>query len=405
MNLRIVRWIDIYAGIALAYLIFYLKKFCRCTRNLNTRKYYKKILLVKFWGIGNVIMLLPAAHALREKYPDAQLDFLTLHSNKEILKASDIFYNIYTIDIKSFSKFIITFLRSLAVLKDRNYDLIIDFEQFARFSALFCSIIGKKNIIGFKTKGQHRHFLYTNSTIYNNKNHITKSFYSLAGLAGAIHKDYIRPIPIICKESDIYEMEGMLRNFGIYKEDILVILHVGTSENFTLRRWPPEYFAGLADRLIDRFAVKIIFSGLSNETMLIKKAIGYAKNKEMIINASGKFNFNQFISLIKLSDLVISADTAPIHLASCLSVPVAGLYGPNTPFLYGPWGGHSIWFYKNLDCSPCITNYNAKINKCRHPEGEGVCMKQISIEEVFLGIKNNFFDENAKFRLKKIRNE
>jgi ADP-heptose:LPS heptosyltransferase len=125
----------------------------------------------------------------------------------------------------------------------------------------------------------------------------------------------------------------------------------------------------------------------------------------MVINTCGKFDFNQFISLLKLSDLVVSADTAPVHLASCLSVPIVGLYGPNTPFLYGPWGDNNIWFYKKLDCSPCITNYNAKINRCRHPEGEGACMRKISVDEVFLAIKTNFFVEFAKFRLKKLNRD
>jgi len=401
MNLSLVRWIDIYIGIPLLYLVSFLKKITRSKHNLNIGEDYKKILLAKFWGIGNVIMLLPAAQALKEKYPDAQLDFLTLFGNKEASKAANIFDNIYTIDIKDFSKFIITLLKNLGVLRNRDYDLIIDFEQFARFSVLFCSLIGKKNIIGFNTKDQHRHFLYTNSTIYNNHIHITKSFYSLAEFVGAVHKDYIRATPIVCEQYDIYKMEKKLCDFGICKEDVLIILHVGTSENFCLRRWPQEYFAGLADMLIDHFAVKIIFTGLLNEAMLVEKTMGYMKNKEMAINVSGELSFNQFISLIKLSNLVISADTAPIHLASCLLVPVVGLYGPNTPFLYGPWGNYSMWFYKNLDCSPCITNYNAKINKCRHPEGEGACMRKISVDEVFFGIKNNYFGSNVQFRLKK----
>ncbi|MFH1245676.1 MAG: hypothetical protein V1662_04250, partial [Candidatus Omnitrophota bacterium] len=74
-------------------------------------------------------------------------------------------------------------------------------------------------------------------------------------------------------------------------------------------------------------------------------------------------------------------------------VPVVGLYGPNTPLLYGPWGANSIYFYKNLSCSPCITNYNAKINRCRHPRGEGMCMKSITPAEVFEGLKTAYFDK------------
>lgn len=405
MNLKMVRWVDIYVGITLTYLVFCLKRICGLSPKSSTIKDYKKILLVKFWGVGNVIMLLPAARAIKEKYPYAQLDFLTLTNNKEVAKAADIFENIFTLDIKNSYRFILTFLKIPVVLKNKNYDLIIDFEQFARFSALLCSLIGKKDIIGFDTKWQHRHFLYSSCVIYDNNVHITKSFYNLAESAGAIHKDCIKAVPLVCQQHEIEAMEGILHNLGINKEDILVILHVGTSENFSLRHWPPEYFASLADKLIENFSVKVALTGLAHEAIIGDKVMEHMKNRETTINACGKFNFNQFISLIKLSDLVVSADTAPVHLASCLSMPIVGLYGPNTPVLYGPWGERGLWFYKKLECSPCITNYNAKINKCRHPQGEGACMKKISVAEAYLGIKNNFFDENARFRLKKLNKD
>jgi len=99
----------------------------------------------------------------------------------------------------------------------------------------------------------------------------------------------------------------------------------------------------------------------------------------------------EFISLVKIAGLVISADTAPVHIASALSIPVVAMYGPNTPDLYGPWGGKSLVFYKKLPCSPCITNYNAKMNICRHPKGRGYCMRSISAEEVFDAIKGDIY--------------
>lgn len=403
---KLVRWIDIYIGIPLVYLLFYLKKINRKTKNFNTAKNYKKILFVKFWGIGNIIMLLPSIYALKKKYPTAKLNLLTLYSNKNASEAVKAFDNIYIIDAKSISGFIITSLKNFIKLKRENHDLIIDFEQFSRLSAIFCSLIGKNNLIGFKTEGQHRDFLYTSSIAYNDNTHITKSFYSLVEFAGTPRKNYIKAIPIVCKQQDINEIENRLRTWGIFPKDIIVLLHVGTSDNFNLRRWPTKSFADLSDRLIDKFDVKIVFTGLRKESLLVKEIISYMKNKKTVIDASGTMNFKQFVSLIKLGDLIISADTAPVHIASCLSVPIVGLYGPNSPFLYGPWGNYSIWFYKNLNCSPCITNYNTKLNKCSHSEGKGICMKKISPDEVFLGIKNNYFDPNGRFRLRKLnRNE
>ncbi len=401
MNWKLVRWIDIYIGIPLVYLIFLIKKIFRFS-NLPS-EVYKNILFIKFWGIGNIIMILPTASALKKKYEKVNIDLLTLTSNKDASRSAGIFRNIYTIDTAHIIKFLITSIKTFKVLIKRDYDVIVDFEQFARFSALWCALVGRKKTVGFNTKGQHRSILYTHTTVYRNDIHITKSFYSLVELLGIDSTDDIEPFPLNCQEQSIKTVKGILSREGISLQEVIVIFHVGTSKNFMLRRWPLEYFAELSERLINSFSVKIIFTGLVEERALVERVFAMIKNKERVTNLSGKLNFEEFISLIKLSDLVVSADTAPIHIATSLGVPVVGLYGPNTPFLYGPWGKKSIWFYKQLKCAPCITNYNAKINRCRHPDGQGACMRKISPDEVFLGIVANYFDEEAPFRLEKLK--
>lgn len=406
MNLILIRYIDRYVGIPLIRICYWASKLSGMRPNpgANTEN-PKKILFIKFWGIGNVAMLLPAVYALKEKYKDAKIDFLTLTACKEISASAGIFDDIYTIGYKNIFEFIKTTLKNVILLKQKDYDLIIDFEQFIRFSALLCLFIGKKKTIGFDTKRQHRHLPYAISVPYNNNLHMTRTFFSLAEAAGAAHVSDIIPYPLCCKKSDISKIENALQDNGLGVHNTLIVMHLGTSENITERRWPEDRYAELADRLIETFGVNIVFTGLRNESLCVKKARDGMKNKDKTLDASGVLDFGQYASLIKLSDLVISADTASVHLASCFSVPAAGLYGPNTPLLYGPWGKNSLWFYKKLACSPCITNYNAKLNRCRHPDGRGACMKKITVDEVFLAIKKNYFDEGAPFRIRKLHEQ
>lgn len=348
-------------------------------------------------------MLTPAARALKERYPSSSIDLLTLEINKDAAKSTaDIFENIYVLDIKNFGGLIAALFSNTLELRKKRYDIVIDFEQFSRSSAILCSIIGVKHALGFNTLGQHREFLYDKSIIYNNNIHITKSFYELAISAGARYKDDISAVPVSCVQTSLHKTKDLLDSWGFSQKDILVIMHAGTSKNFILRRWPIEYFAALADKLVDSFKVKLIFTGLGHETALINQILRLMENKKNTVSACGMLDFFQLASLIKSSDLVVSADTAPVHIASCFDIPVAGLYGPNTPLLYGPWGKYNILFYKRLRCSPCITNYNSKYSRCLHPEGKGACMKKISVDEVFSGIKDSYFSEGARFRLKKL---
>lgn len=406
MNFRIMRFIDIYIGVPLVYAFFLLNRdFLHKKKGQKKNEFVKRILLVKFWGIGNVIMLLPSANAVKQEYPEAKIDFLTLKKNKCVSESAAIFDEIYILNNDTMLKFVFTAFRTAFVLRKRKYDLIIDFEQFARFSSLFCALIGKKNRVGFDTTGQHRGLLYTKSIPYNNSIHMTKSFLSLIKGTDVDFENRVDAVAVNYKKEDFEYVRSFLSEFGFSEKDLLMTLHMGTSENFSLRRWPVLKFADLADRLIDKYRIKVIFTGLAEEERLAKEAIRCIKNKKYAIDVCGKFSFSQFVSIIKMSDMIISCDTSTVHIASSLYKAVVGLYGPNTPLLYGPWSISGIYFYKRLTCSPCITNYNAKINKCRNPEGLGACMQKITVDEVLRGIEKNYLEEKAPYRIEKLKNK
>jgi heptosyltransferase III len=400
MNWKLIRIIDSLLGIPLIRMISMLLP----DRNNGTPRPAdvspKKILLVKFWGIGNMFMLLPSIQVLQDTFPEAEIDFLTLESNREALQTLGVVNRITAIDTGSALSFLRTWKAAVNDLAAAGYDLAIDFEQFARFSALMTFQTGAARTIGFATRGQRRHALYSRAVEYDNHIHIAQSFYRLAAAAGAD-----RPF-----SADIHlENLGMLRSKGeqllrvhaIDRRGPLVVMHIGTSENFRERRWPPRHFAALADLLISRFGMRVVMTGLQDESFLIAETKRHVIHAGQVTDLGGHLSFTDYYALMTRADLVISADTAAVHIASALNIPVVGLYGPNTPLLYGPWRENGLALCAGLDCSPCITNFNSKINTCRHPEGRGACMKSLSVEEVFSAIETAYCAPDAPFRLAK----
>lgn len=388
MNWKIIRIIDTFAGIP---FILCLRLWARLnsatTKSGPKNGTPERILLIKFWGIGNFFMLLPTINALRTKWPDAEIDFLTLHCNREAVVITGMVNHITTIDTSTIINFIATWKESISTLKPRNYDLILDFEQFARFSAIMAFQIGAANIIGYKTSGQHRHYLYSSPVDYENSMHMTASFQSLANAAGADPAS-LDPLPwIVSLQSSGTEM---LKQLGLSPDAPVVLMHIGTSDNFMERRWPPRYYAALADRLAGRYGMNIIFTGLPEESHLIEESMRHIASIDRVRNLGGKLSFPEYLKLVMAVDLVVSADTSAVHMASAANVPVAGLYGPNTPALYGPWGRNGLALYLKYDCSPCITNFNAKINTCRHSDGRGACMESLSVDFVLAEIEKAY---------------
>lgn len=401
MNWKLIRIIDEFIGIPLIWLLRGLAVFRHRSSVASKDADVRRILLIKFWGIGNVFMILPSIQALRSAYPAAAFDFLTLFINREALTMTGAVDEIITLDTDTPGAFIRTWRDAASLLRRNRYDMIIDFEQFARFSALMTYQVGAPKTIGFDTLGQHRHHLYSNPVAYDNDIHITRSFYALALEAGAA-APFSTDLQIASIEMLRETGARLLSSLKIPPDAPVVVMHAGTSDNFSERRWLPERYAGLADLLAERYGMRVVLTGLPDEAYLILETMRHLKSAANVFDMGGKLSFTEYFSLIIVADLVVSADTAAVHLASSVDIPVAGLYGPNTPILYGPWGKNGIALYAGFQCSPCITNFNSKINTCRHPAGRGACMQAITVEQVFEEIVRTYCVEHAPFRLKKL---
>jgi ADP-heptose:LPS heptosyltransferase len=97
------------------------------------------------------------------------------------------------------------------------------------------------------------------------------------------------------------------------------------------------------------------------------------------VNTAGWYSLRQLAALYSGSELVISCDSGPLHLADLLGVPCIGIYGPETPSFYGVTGPASIRLYKPISCSPCMNLYDARSFRCPY---NARCMNEISPADV-----------------------
>jgi ADP-heptose:LPS heptosyltransferase len=157
------------------------------------------------------------------------------------------------------------------------------------------------------------------------------------------------------------------------------VLHPGSGDNFPGRRWPVERFAAVAARLHARHGGSLFVTGgvgerpLATELTAELAAQGIAAR-----DLSGALDLPELLALLSASDLLLSNDTGPVHLANALRRPVVALFGPNSPRLYGPLGANQRALYHPPPCSPCLTNQNAKSSGCTLP----ICILRIAVDEV-----------------------
>jgi ADP-heptose:LPS heptosyltransferase len=339
----------------------------------------RRILLVKFHGIGNIVMLLPSLRAVRRRFPAAEIDLLTFSSNRDVCAGlADVDRTRY-LEGERLGSFVRSAAGLLPALRARRYDLVLDFEQFAMASALIAALTGAPRRIGFATPAGPRGRAFTLPVEYRESGHMSGIFLEIARGAGAAPAG--APVRLEPGEGGEERLRAWARGAGIGERDALVVLHPGSSPNLTLRRWPASRFAELGDRLAASCGVRIVVTGEEQERPLAE-SVARAMRPGSVV-AAGALDFAAFAALCRRAALVVSNDTSAVHVASAVGTPVAGLYGPNTPFLYGPTGGSDLVFYHPLPCSPCLTNGNAKVSHCRRAR----CMEMISVDEVFSAVR------------------
>ncbi len=364
-------------------------------RKKSLQPHYKRILVIKLIAIGDLVVALPTIKALRKSFPDVYLAMLVTPRVKEVVEGLPYLDKIIYYDILSKDKGIKGLFKIISLLRKERFDVVIELDHYYRITSIITFFSGIKNRVGFDLPGQGRRRLVTIKIPYLVGVHEVEAFLETAKGIGVDISDK-ELVEIWTANEDKKYIDKFLKEAEVTNEDFLVGIHPGTGPSATSRRWAPEKFGKLADWLIKEKNAKVVFTGANSELELINESVKVMTSKPII--AAGKINLKQFAELCRRYKLFISVDTGPLHIAAAMKTKVIGLYGPNTPLKWGPYGKGHIAIYKNLDCSPCTKQYLGQVSKCKSPR----CMEEIGVEEVMKAVEKMLLDINSNSHFKKV---
>lgn len=379
------KFIDRYIGIPLLFVLGKLHNSInrkQMQETLNTE--VKQVLVIYLSGLGDTVMVLSCLRHIRKYYSNAEISILVSSQNHGIVKSNQYASRVFCIETK---KGIRTFAKSfLGIAKElwkTGYDIVIDFEQFLRLSAIICLLARGKERIGFTTSHQYRHLSYSRTIYYSPSIHTFNNFVRLLGLLG-IHcePDTLEEIHVSKKDKAI--LAGILQHVGISNTDWVIGIHTGSGNTGISRRWGNDKFGHVVRRLITQYDAKIILTGTKEEKPFIDSIIDNADSRNNVFNFAGMVTLSQLPFLIKNCCAFLTNDTGPMHIAAAMNVPTVALFGPNTPLRYGPVGNGHVVIYKKLECSPCIIAHEGKVPYCK----DNKCMQAISVDEVWHALES-----------------
>jgi ADP-heptose:LPS heptosyltransferase len=152
----------------------------------------------------------------------------------------------------------------------------------------------------------------------------------------------------------------------------MVVISPGAKSH--LKRWAAVKFARLADKIVSELKCRVILVGNEddNETMGHIMSAVTTPVKDLCCTTT----IGALAELMKRSDLVITNDSAPLHVASAVNAPTLAIFGPTDERKYGPLGSKSRVIKPEKPCRPCGRAL------CAIGPVEG-CIADITLEEVF----------------------
>ncbi|MFN5984345.1 MAG: glycosyltransferase family 9 protein [Fluviicola sp.] len=363
-KLALDRFLGVVVGIPLNYLVRLMGKIMRFDHTLDREM--KKIVVCKFKGMGSIIQATPLLKTLRNRYPNAEIIFVTSIENEKIVSKITCINGAYILNDRSFFKLIGSSFSLIRRLIKFRADVYIDLEIYSNFSSIITTLsIAKERFGYYLRENRYRLGMYTHMMYFNTKAPISQTYLQFARL-----------LSIDSVDDKLYEIE---KNNSIQVEfDNYIVINPNASDLRYERRWPAENFIALSKKIAEtRPELKQIYIGGPSESEYVKAITEQLTDKPQIIDLSGKTSIDELIEILRKTQLLITNDTGPMHLASCLNSSVIALFGPCSPSQYG-FGENVYVVYKNVYCSPCVHEF-------AHPpcKGNNQCMQLISVDEVY----------------------
>lgn len=341
-----------------------------------------KILVNALSGIGDVLMFTPALQLLKRKLPQSQVDFLVMYKSvRQLFEASKLVDRVYYIDFFHQNKW--KSLKQIREIRKNCYNVSVNVYPSNRFEYNFLNYLlgAEKRISHHYTHTNILRFEFLNTDLIEekpNKHNVLQNVELIKKIID-VDEDEIPPMSIDIPEDKIAEgkkwVEGVLSG-----KDNLIGFHPGSAllKNHINKRWDKKKFAELGKILIEKHNATILLFG--NEFDLIEEINQLLEGKAIIASTD---NFLDSLARMKYCKVFVSNDTAFLHSAAALQIPVVAIFGyTNHRELY-PWKTKHIVVRKNYECSPCFYN-SPKPASCKWSGNEKFkCIKDITVNEVY----------------------
>ena len=330
------------------------------------------ILIIKLSSIGDVVHSLPLVEVLKSNCPELKIDWCVERESVSILEENPAINKVIIYDKNEWKKGALSPLRWPKITKDVyffvkellkwQYDLVIDLQGLLK-SGIIAGICRAERKIGLDGAREFGWLFVEERVPVSYDQHAIDRYIEVAKYLGCSSLDWHWKTYI--SEEERQGVDDLIYRVN---KDGLPIVAINPCARWKTKMWPAERFSELAKRLIHH-GVMPIFLGGAQDRILIDRILD---GLDGAINLAGLLSLKQLTHLYSRSDVVVTVDTGPMHIAVMAGAKVVAIFGPTDPRRTGPYGaGHDI-IRLNLPCSPCFKRECDKMD----------CIKGVGVDKV-----------------------
>jgi len=320
-----------------------------------------KILIIKPSSLGDVVQAMPVLRLLRRRYPDALISWWVAENLTALLDDDPDLDEVIPFErSKGFSlSGILRWWGSIIRIREQRYDLVIDLQGLLR-SGSFAWLAGGARSVGLDLRREGAQMFYDVAVPRPaDRPHAVDWYLDVAeelGLGSASSFDWIP------KRASAAASVARMNSANAKR---LVALVPGA--RWDNKRWPAEHFADVVGGISERHAdVQFAVVGGAGDSGLAREI--QRNTQTSVIDLTGQTSIPEMMEWLRVSHLVVTNDTGPMHIAAALGRPVVGVFGPTDPAQTGPYGDRVTILSSDLRCAPCLkSTCHWKVNmECLH---------------------------------------
>jgi heptosyltransferase-2 len=299
--------------------------------------------------IGDAVMTLPAVAAIRNTFPQARITMLVKPWVADLFRLCPDVDEIMIYERPGRHEGPGGLLRLAGELRKRRFDAAI-LLQNAIEAAIITLLAGIPVRAGYNSDG--RGLLLTHSIARTKEiRQVHQSDYYLEMVKALGCQPAGRNTLLAPGKEDERLADALIAGQDLQDSPLLVGMAPGAAYG-PAKKWYPERFQFVADKLGDAFAAQTILFGSSDDhdtAVAVQTGAKYP-----MVDLTGKTSLREAMALMSRCRLFISNDSGLMHVAAALGVPTVAIFGSTNPATTSPPGRNHVVIYRNVDCSPCL---------------------------------------------------